>query len=182
MEGLRLKTNKGFTLIEIMIVIAIIGILALVLVPKIGSMKDQAKLAGVDTNMRVLEGIAQGMMTSYKATADAGVTNGIDDFEDAIYGKLPSDVENPLTNAPGKDTLANVQAGASKAFAYIGGDLAAHQGGQPAAPTDIEGDLKGCVVFTTWTSSDSSSDVNVTIYPYDEAGSVIAAKVKTLTK
>ncbi|MEG6616275.1 type II secretion system protein [Peptococcaceae bacterium 1198_IL3148] len=35
-----------------MMVIAVIGILAAVLVPKMGGLKDNAKLAGVESNVR----------------------------------------------------------------------------------------------------------------------------------
>ncbi|WP_058952989.1 prepilin-type N-terminal cleavage/methylation domain-containing protein [Clostridium tyrobutyricum] len=44
-------TKKGFTLIEIMIVISIIGLLSIVLVPKVGSIKLQSKNKNVSTNV-----------------------------------------------------------------------------------------------------------------------------------
>jgi len=48
--------KKGFTLIELMIVLAIIVILAVVLVPKAGQMKDSAGNAGVTTNVNAVRG------------------------------------------------------------------------------------------------------------------------------
>ena len=48
--------KKGFTLIELMIVLAIIAILAVVLVPKAGQMKDSARNAGVTTNVNAVRG------------------------------------------------------------------------------------------------------------------------------
>ena len=49
------KNDRGFTLIELMIVIAVIGILAVVLVPKMAGVKDSAKYAGVTTNVKSVE-------------------------------------------------------------------------------------------------------------------------------
>ena len=43
-----LKNEKGFTLIEIIAVIIILGILAAVAIPKFFSMQDQAKQAAID--------------------------------------------------------------------------------------------------------------------------------------
>ncbi|MDD4587179.1 MAG: prepilin-type N-terminal cleavage/methylation domain-containing protein [Heliobacteriaceae bacterium] len=51
----RVKPEKGFTLIELMVVVAIIGVLFVVLVPKLSSTQDAAKAAGVKTDMRSVE-------------------------------------------------------------------------------------------------------------------------------
>jgi len=48
------QSKKGFTLIEIMIVIAIIGLLSVVLVPKVLPLKNQAKDNGVQANVYII--------------------------------------------------------------------------------------------------------------------------------
>lgn len=70
-EMIRRKKDRGFTLIELMIVIAVIGILAIVLVPKVGMVKTQAKTAGIETNMRAVEGYIQSNINKW---ANSGKT------------------------------------------------------------------------------------------------------------
>ncbi len=49
------KANRGFTLIELMIVIVIIGILATLLVPKIMNAPDEAKRTAAKADIKTIE-------------------------------------------------------------------------------------------------------------------------------
>ena len=50
-----INVNKGFTLIEILIVITIIGVLASVVVPRLMDRPDQARQTKVKQDIRVIE-------------------------------------------------------------------------------------------------------------------------------
>ena len=54
-KGATIKSIKGFTLIEIMVVIVILGILASVVVPKIMSRPDEARINKAKQDIRALE-------------------------------------------------------------------------------------------------------------------------------
>ena len=73
----RIKNKKGFTIIEIMVVIALIGILAAVLVPKFGGVKDTAKNTGVLTNVKMVEAYVASQIDSYKAGSGADLATAI---------------------------------------------------------------------------------------------------------
>ena len=49
-----MKKNTGFTLIEVMIVVVILGILAAVVVPKILDRPDQAKMVAANSDIAVI--------------------------------------------------------------------------------------------------------------------------------
>jgi general secretion pathway protein G len=55
LKGFLKKKGKGFTLIELLIVIIIIGILFIVLIPRVNFVSDSAKAAGVKTILRSVQ-------------------------------------------------------------------------------------------------------------------------------
>lgn len=93
----KLMNKKGFTLMEMLIVVAIIVILVAIAIPTFSSSLDDAKEAADDANMRGAKGIAVTMQ----------LADGLEDgtyYYDAVNGKLVTedDAETKQVEGYGK--------------------------------------------------------------------------------
>lgn len=108
------RKDSGFTLIELMIVIAVIGILAVVLMPKVTNVKTSAKSAGVDTNVRAVQAYAQSRISYWDTLPD---TSSIQPDINAALGSGGSDpLKNPIT---GSDALVFGAPAGSSGTVYV---------------------------------------------------------------
>ena len=90
------RNSQGFTLIELMLVIVVIGILAAIAIPNFIHMQDRAREGAVKGNMHVIqlaiEDFAVQNDGTYPVAANDAVVQG--DLSGGVYP------ENPFNNAP----------------------------------------------------------------------------------
>ncbi len=93
-----MKNNHGFTLIELMIVVVIIGILAAIAIPNFLSMQDRAREASVRANMHTIQVAFEDfnvLSNGVYPTAAADLTPSGDTLQDLLPGAVFMD--NPFT-------------------------------------------------------------------------------------
>jgi prepilin-type N-terminal cleavage/methylation domain-containing protein len=90
-----LRNQKGFTLVELVIVIVIIGILAAIAIPKFADLSDNAKAATCKQNQANVESAAT---IGYSNNAISGTAGYPADVATMITdGLLPADLACPET-------------------------------------------------------------------------------------
>lgn len=70
------RNNNGFTLVELVVVIAIMGILTTIAIPKLGKSRDMAKIAAHNANVRVLKSAAVMYLVDEPTTAKGTILLG----------------------------------------------------------------------------------------------------------
>lgn len=101
----KLSKNGGFTLIEMLIVVAIIAILIAVSIPLVGSALDEARKATDAANERAFKAalVSNYLLTEAKMDGGTGVTSGNLYSYDAVNGKVVTTGTDPA-NGYGKST------------------------------------------------------------------------------
>ncbi len=81
----RVRDNHGFTLVELLLVIAILGILATVVVMQTGGMSEDAKIKATRTSI----GTIKTAVEAYRLRAGAGLPDSLDAVSQKV-GEFPA--------------------------------------------------------------------------------------------
>ena len=89
------KNQKGFTLIELMIVVVIIGILAAIAIPNFIAMQNRAKEGSTKANMHTLQLAAEDYGVTYDGVYATAIATNL------VADRLPGNFKNPFDGTSG---------------------------------------------------------------------------------
>ncbi|PRX31142.1 type II secretion system protein G (GspG) [Orenia metallireducens] len=84
----RMKAEEGFTLIELMIVIAVIGVLAAIAVPKMSGVTGKAKVAQVQADFKAVQSALEMYYAEHQAYPTLAQLTSSDYIGSDLSGKL----------------------------------------------------------------------------------------------
>jgi len=91
----RIHNRKGFTLIELVVVIAILGILALIAIPRFAGIRDRAEIQADRTTYKLVYDAAAVAYHELDSVADADTIDATSLVDDGYLDKAPAYKQGP---------------------------------------------------------------------------------------
>jgi type IV pilus assembly protein PilA len=94
------QNNKGFTLVELLIVIAIVGVLAAIVLPNVTGMVGSGQTEAAKTELNIVQAAMDNMMAKNQlssVTAVTSATSNMASFPDGTHPLYPSFLRNATT-------------------------------------------------------------------------------------
>lgn len=149
-DKIMLNNQKGFTLIELMVVVVIIGILAAIALPNFLSMQDRAKESEVKSNTHTVQLTVEDYKTNTSINPSTSKPTSFVDapgVAGAGIAQIPATLKNPFLTA-NKGQLAILSTNAAgpnvavgTAAAAVGGQVEYYTGGGVAGADGVTGGL-----------------------------------------
>jgi len=153
------KSKKGFTLVELMVVVAIIGILALLGLRLFLMQQIRAKNSIVKANTATVHTIIQGNLadTDYSSVTGTGNTTGSDEAEAAVVD-IRDEFGELLLTVPGEATNLERPAGMKNPHLTGDDDFVVYAYDTPIPDAAA---LEALAVLPTWAEADYAGVVIV---------------------
>jgi prepilin-type N-terminal cleavage/methylation domain-containing protein len=145
---MRVHGSRGFTLIELMIVVVIVGILVAIAIPNFVGIRDRARVSSVKNNMHTVRIATEDFASRNDGVYPANPASLTVEGNLTLMNLLPSGAmpANPFTSAP-----TSLGWGAAQATPYAGADPA------------------GGIQLNTWAAAAAAID-SYEVVGEDEAG------------
>jgi prepilin-type N-terminal cleavage/methylation domain-containing protein len=122
----RLRNRAGFTLVELILVIIIIGILAAIIVPKFAGQTDKAKVATTKANINSIRSAVR----LWQSDNDGKLPSALSDLVPTYIRAIPEEAITPSTTVVG-----TLDGGGGWVYDSSDGSIAVNLGG-----SDVNGD------------------------------------------